>query len=186
MEIINQIIEDKIFKKIPAEEYYIECQFINCNFSQVATAGVIWENCTFDTCDFSLCKLKNMSFRDVLFKGCKLMGADFSICNPFSSFRFEYCQMNYTNFHEMKISKTNFIECELIEAYFEDTNLQGSHFIQCNLERALFHHTNLMGVDFSTSYNYTIQPQNNKLKNALFSRSNLEGLVTHLGIKLID
>lgn len=114
------------------------------------------------------------------------MGTDFSTCNPFSSFSFERCQLGYANFHGMKMRQTNFIECDMVESYFSEADMEGAKFIRCNLERALFHHTNLVGADFSTAYNMTIIPSNNKLKNALFSRFNLEGLVSHLGIKLKD
>lgn len=186
MEIINQIIENTDFTIHKPEEYYAACEFNRCNFSQSTLKSITFENCTFNVCDFSLVKMKNTSWHGVVFKDCKLMGTDFSTCNPFSSFSFERCQLGYANFHGMKMRQTNFIECDMVESYFSEADMEGAKFIRCNLERALFHHTNLVGADFSTAYNMTIIPSNNKLKNALFSRFNLEGLVSHLGIKLKD
>ena len=48
------------------------------------------------------------------------------------------------------------------------------------------HNTDLTAADFSIAYNRVVIPGNNKLKNAVFSRFNIEGLVVHLGIKLKD
>lgn len=186
MEIVNQHIDNIDFSACQPEEYYANCQFNHCNFAQAHLPNVVFENCTFLTCDFSLAKMKNTSWHGAIFKDCKLMGSDFSACNPFSSFSFERCVMNYANFHGMKIKQTGFKECDMIESYFSDADLEGSQFIQCNLDRALFHHTNLAKVDFSSAYNMAIIPANNKLRGAVFSRFNLQGLVAHLGIKLKD
>lgn len=186
MEIINQTLETIDFSLHRPEGYYANCEFIRCNFAQVQLSDVTFEDCIFDTCDFSLAKMRNTSWHGAIFQDCKLMETDFSTCNPFSSFRFERCQLGYANFHGMKLKQTCFIECDMMESYFSEADMEGAKFTQCNLERALFHHTNLMGADFSTAYNMAIIPSNNKLKNALFSRFNLEGLVVHLGIKLKD
>lgn len=186
MEIINQIIDTIDFTVRCPEKYYANCTFNHCNFAQAILNDSTFEECLFDTCDFSLTKMRNTSWHGVTFKDCKLMGTDFSTCNPFSSFCFERCQMGYANFHGLKLKQTCFIECDMMESYFSEANLEGAKFIRCNLERALFHHTNLTGADFSTAYNMSIIPANNKLKNAVFSRFNLEGLVAHLGLKLKD
>lgn len=186
MEISDQIIENKDFTVSPVEEAYVNCKFKQCRFAGLTQRDTTWENCTFDTCDFSLSKLKHTAFYDVFFKDCKLMGTDFSSCNPFSSFRFGQCQMRYVNFRGMKMIKTSFIMCDMMGADFANANLQGSLFEQCDLSGAMFHNTNLTAVDFSSAYNMAIVPENNKLKNAVFSRLNLEGLVIHLGIKFKD
>lgn len=186
MEILNQNLNNIDFSVCAPEEYYANCDFNHCNFAQTCLPPSVFENCTFHTCDFSLVKMKNTSWHGVTFKDCKLLGSDFSASNPFSSFSFERCLMNYANFHGMKIKQTRFLECDMIESYFSEADLEGSTFTQCNLNRALFHHTNLMKVDFSSAYNMAIVPANNKLKGAIFSRFNLHGLVAHLDIKLKD
>ncbi|WP_147379521.1 pentapeptide repeat-containing protein [Culturomica massiliensis] len=127
-----------------------------------------------------------MAFYDVLFKECKLTGTDFSSCNLFSSFRFGQCQMRYVNFRKMKMIKTSFTMCDMAGADFANANLQGSFFGQCDLSGAMFHNTDLTAADFSIAYNRVVIPGNNKLKNAVFSRFNIEGVVVHLGIKLKD
>lgn len=186
METINQTIETTDFTIQTLEEYYAGCEFNHCNFAQSTLKSITFENCIFKTCDFSLVKMKNTSWHGVIFKDCKLLGTDFSTCNPFSSFSFERCQLGYANFHGMKMKQTHFIECDMVESYFSEADMEGAIFTRCNLDRALFHHTNLTGADFTTAYNMAIVPANNRLKSTLFSRFNLEGLVAHVGIILKD
>ncbi len=76
--------------------------------------------------------------------------------------------------------------CDMAGADFANANLQGSFFGQCDLSGAMFDNTDLTAADFSIAYNRGVIPGNNKLKNAVFSRFNIEGLVVHLGIKLKD
>ncbi len=57
-------------------------------------------------------------------------------------------------------------------AVFSNCDLQGARFEQCNLEKA----------DFSTSYNYSIDPESNRLRNARFSLNGVSGLLDKYGI----
>ncbi|MCG4740016.1 pentapeptide repeat-containing protein, partial [Bacteroides intestinalis] len=57
---------------------------------------------------------------------------------------------------------------------------------ECDLCYASFHHTNLEKADFSTARNYALNPAANRLKKARFSRYGLEGLLTGLGIEVVD
>ena len=41
-------------------------------------------------------------------------------------------------------------------------------------------------ADFSTARNYALNPAANRLKKARFSRYGLEGLLTGLGIEVVD
>jgi hypothetical protein len=50
------------------------------------------------------------------------------------------------------------------------------------LTNALFENTNLEKVDFRTSYNFTIDPENNRIKKAMFSLNTIPGLLVKYGI----
>jgi uncharacterized protein YjbI with pentapeptide repeats len=50
-------------------------------------------------------------------------------------------------------------------------------FDNCNLRRAVFIDTIANKADFSTSYDYTIDPEKNKLQKAIFSVEGLKGLL---------
>jgi len=43
--------------------------------------------------------------------------------------------------------------------------------------RAIFSHTNLERADLRTSYNFTIDPEMNRIRKAKFSLNNLPGLL---------
>jgi uncharacterized protein YjbI with pentapeptide repeats len=63
--------------------------------------------------------------------------------------------------------------------------LTGSAFEQCELSGTVFNRTDLGGVDFSTSYNYTIDPELNNIRKAVFSADGIPGLLTKHQIKIV-
>jgi len=71
-------------------------------------------------------------------------------------------------------------------ADFSEANLKGAIFNKCDLSMAVFAKTNLEKADFTTSYNFEIDPTNNKVRNARFSRYGLAGLVSTFGVKIED
>ena len=179
-------IEQIDFSKEELEEEYINYIFINCDFTQIKMGSTYFEDCSFVSCNFSLTKINNTNFHNVKFIECKLTGTDFSKSNPFSSFYFEKSNLQYSNLSGMKLKGTKFIQCDLQESNIENSNLTSSIFKECNLLRTFFNKTNLEKSDLSTSYNFIIDPQQNNLKNAIFSKQNLEGLLLAFGIKIID
>ena len=54
----------------------------------------------------------------------------------------------------------------------------------CNLERATFDQTILEKADLRTSYNYSIDPENNRLKKAKFSMEGISGLLDKYDIEI--
>jgi len=90
---------------------------------------------------------------------------------------FENCSINLCSFNELKLKKSIFINSRIEEADFSESDLSKSVFRNCDLERTIFHHTNLEGVDFRTSFNYSIDPDLNRIKKAKFSVAGLAGLL---------
>ncbi|MEM4663148.1 MAG: pentapeptide repeat-containing protein, partial [Candidatus Diapherotrites archaeon] len=102
----------------------------------------------------------------------------FDTCNEFGlSFSFEGCQLNHSSFYKTKIKKTIFKDSELLETDFTEADLTNAVFDKCNLTQAIFDHTILEKADFRTSYNYTIDPEINRIKKAKFSITGLAGLL---------
>jgi uncharacterized protein YjbI with pentapeptide repeats len=58
-----------------------------------------------------------------------------------------------------------------------NTDLTGVIFDNCNLHKSVFVDAIANKADFSTSYNFTIDPERNKLKKAVFSEAGLKGLL---------
>lgn len=142
-------------------------------------------DCSFISCNLSLVKLVDTIIQDVIFKECKMLGLQFDTCNKFAlSFSFENCLLNQSSFYKTKIRKTVFKNSQLQETDFSECDLTGSVFDNCDLIRARFDNTILEKVDFRTSYNYSINPEINRIKKARFSLPEVVGLLDKYDIEV--
>lgn len=179
-------IEKKDFKIHNLEKVYSRCIFTECEFSDLHITDIIFDKCKFVGCNFSLTKF-NCVISDSKFRECKMTGADFSEISKLSgNLQFEKSILDYSIFIETKLRNTLFIECNIKEAYFDKADITASTFDKCDLERTTFGGTNLEKVDFRTAYNYSIIPENCRLKKTVFSEFGLKGLVEHLNIIIKD
>lgn len=182
----NRKIEKIDFQTTEFEEEYYGCTFENCDFSNSSIVKTQFEECTFRNCNFSLAKLC-IPVRDCTFTECKMTGTDFSgLDQHAASFKFERCNLTYASFIGVKSKGIRFQACDLLEASFENADIRASVFDKCNLARASFFDTNLERVDFASSYNFSIDPNHNRLKKAIFSAPELRGLLSHLNIEIIE
>ncbi len=169
--------------KVLAKSEYESCTFIGCDLSNTNVSGFIFEDCSFDACNLSLANLSQTALRSVKFKDCKLLGLQFDQCNPIGiAFTFTGCNLNNTSFFKVKAIGTKFQKCQMHEADFSQSDIRKSTFEDTDLLHAKFDQTNLEEVSFSTAYNYTLQPENNRLKKTRFSQSGIAGLVIHHSI----
>ena len=183
----NKTFESIDFLKAPlAVADYEECTFTRCDFTEANLNNFGFIECKFNGCNLSNAKVEAAGFRGAKFSGCKLTGVNFTTSNPaMISLHFEDCIMDYVSLARLHLKKIEFHNCSLIRAFFDDADLSSSKFIGCNLENAVFGKTNLEKADFSTSYNYIIDPQNNRIKKAKFSSSGLAGLLAEYDIIII-
>ncbi|HAF29746.1 MAG TPA: hypothetical protein DCG75_11930 [Bacteroidales bacterium] len=162
---------------------YENCIFNNCLFSNSDLCDINFTECTFEDCDFSNSKINNTSFKDVKFVNCKLLGLHFDECNPFLlSFYFQSCILNFSSFYKLNLKNTNFKECKLEEVDFVESNLKNSVFCECDLNGAKFENADLESTDFRTSFNYSIDPEINRVSKAKFSLHGLPGLLDKYNI----
>lgn len=169
-------------QEIAAFEYE-NCTFINCVFTKADLSQTEFENCEFEDCDLSLAKLQGTAFRDVTFTNCKLLGLHFENCNNFSlSFTFKNCVLNFASFYKMKLKNICFEDCKLEETDFVETDLTKAVFKNCELKRASFSQTILDGADLRTAFNFSIDPETNRIKKAKFSTHNIAGLLDKYSI----
>lgn len=182
---MNQpITENKIFekinfggKRIPRGDYD-NCRFINCQFTSMNLSGLSFIECEFNGCDLSMAKINNTSFKGAKFINCKLLGLNFNDCDNFLlMIHFDNCHLNLASFYKLELKKIEFKNCDLQEADFTETDLTNSTFENCDLNRAIFSSTNLEKADFSTAYNYSIDPGINRIKKAKFSSIGILGLL---------
>ena len=70
------------------------------------------------------------------------------------------------------------------DTQFVNTELIGCIFDECDLKDEYFDHSNLNKADFRNAINFTIDPEINKMKGAIFSRIGLEGLLLKYGLDI--
>lgn len=188
---MENYIENKVFEKINYSEKelpkgeYDNCSFVDCTFSNSDLSNIPFIECKFNNCDFSMAKVKGTALKDVKFIRCKLLGLNFNDCNDFLlSVEFEDSLLNFASFYKLKLKNTKFKNCNLQETDFTETDLTRSVFDNCDLSRAIFEHTVLEKVDFRTAHNYSIDPEENRLKKAKFSRTGVIGLLNKYDIDI--
>jgi len=185
----RNFIEDKTFTKTdfalnkPEPADYENCIFKSCNFASTDLSGLNFSECEFLECDLSLAKTIKTTFRDIQFKNCKLLGLHFENCNEFLfSAGFENCVLNLSSFYKLKLKNAKFKNTGLHEVDFTESDLSSSIFDNCDFSGAVFDRTILEKADFRTSYNYSIDPETNRIKKAKFSVSGLTGLLAKYDI----
>lgn len=114
-----------------------------------------------------------------------MMGLQFIDCNSFGlELRFNTCILDHCSFSKLKLKGVNFINCHMHGVDFSESQLSNSVFDRCDLSDSVFLISYLEKADFSTAANFNIDPENNMVKGAVFSRENIEGLLLKYKIVL--
>lgn len=181
---INFNKEDFTVNGLPKGDYE-NCTFNHCDFSSGNLSGINFINCEFIYCNISLAKLNQTSFRSVSFKNCKLLGLHFEHCNHFLfDVNFNNCMLNLASFYKLKMKKTKFINCEMNEVDFTETDLSEAVFDACDLMNTIFEKTNLEKADLRGAQYFSIDPENNKVKKAKVSQSNISGFLNKYDLSI--
>jgi uncharacterized protein YjbI with pentapeptide repeats len=72
----------------------------------------------------------------------------------------------------------------LQEVDFSETELSASIFVNWDCLNAKFERTNLEKCDFRTAFNFSINPNTNKIKKAKFSTNNIAGLLHQFDVEI--
>ncbi len=92
--------------------------------------------------------------------------------------------LNNSSFYKTKIKNTSFKNTQLQEADFTECDLTNSLFDNCDLARTTFDATIIEKADFRTSYNYSIDPEINRIKKAKFSIPGISGLLDKYDLEI--
>ncbi len=164
---------------------FLDCQFESCNFTESRWESTNFQNCVFLNCNISLIKIEACRLQEVEFTDCKLLGIDFFKCNTtFFHVVFQRNIMQYCNFSGLNMRKNIFKDCKLKECHFSNTLLVEANFSGTELPGSIFHNCDLSKADFTTAYEYDIDPQTNRLKKAKFSLPEAVALLRGLDIIL--
>ncbi|MFY0674022.1 MAG: pentapeptide repeat-containing protein [Bacteroidia bacterium] len=154
------------------------CVFKHCSLAETNLEHIDFVECEFISCDLSGALITKSSFKNVVFNDCKLMGVHFDTVNPFLlELSFNNCQLQMSVFYGLKLKETDFINCTLNQADFTEADLTKSVFAKSDLLDAVFDNTRLNEVDFREANHFRINPLSNSMRGALFSKSNIEGLL---------
>jgi len=77
-----------------------------------------------------------------------------------------------------------FRNSNLLEVDFSECDLTGSVFDKCDFIRAAFENSIIEKADFRTSFNYSINPEKNRIKKAIFSLTGITGLLDKYDIEI--
>ncbi|MFT4537450.1 MAG: fluoroquinolone resistance protein [Saprospiraceae bacterium] len=182
--------DEQTFKKVDYKSKKIIgefefCSFRECNLSGSDISETIFIDTEFVDCNFSNANVKKASFQDVKFVNCKLLGLQFSTINSFSfSASFESCNLSHSSFNKMKLGRIYFTDCHLNEVDFAEAEMQNIILKNCDLLGAIFEQTNLEKADFRNAVNYSIDPENNKLKGAKFSLPDVISLLAKYNLDI--
>lgn len=181
---MEKLFSEQVFEKTDYKENFLakgeyeSCVFRQCDFYQSDCSEIIFIDCVFETCNLGMIQVHNTVFRDVKFTGCKMLGIHFEQCNKFGlAFRTENCVLDHSSFYQTSVKKSGFIQTSFTEVDFTDCNLTECVFDGCDLRDAKFENTILQKADLRTSYNYSIDPEQNKIKKARFSLAGIPGLL---------
>ena len=155
-----------------------ECIFTDCDFRTCSFQSVAFIDCTFFNCNFQDARINYVSLRGVWFNGCNFTSVNFAMTDQvIYEFHFKDCLLDYAKFYALKLKKMQFINCSMLSVDFMSSDLTEALFDNCNLRRAVFSETNLTKADLSTSYDYALDLDKNKVKKAVFSTDGLKGLL---------
>ena len=176
--------QDYTESPLPKGEYD-NCNFRNCNFAGSDLSEVRFTDCTFASCDLSNVKVTKASLQETVFKDCKMLGFRFDSCDQLGlTVRFENCQLDHSSFYQVKLNHTVFLNSSLREVDFTESDLRNTIMDQCELMAATFDHTNLERANLTTSLNYSINPENNRIRGARFSLPAVVGLLDAYQIEI--
>lgn len=95
---------------------------------------------------------------------------------------FNNCILDFAKMYALKLKQCTFYKTSLIAVDFMKADISGIAFKKCDLYRAEFEQANAQKTDFSSSTNFTINPQLTKIKKAIFSLEGAKGLLSQHGI----
>ncbi len=182
---IGGTFEKTDFKSTGLVREYDGCEFVSCDFSGLSLAGIRFIECRFKSCNLSLVDLNGTALQDITFNNCKMLGMRFDLCSDFAlKVHFSNCVLDNSSFFRAKLKNTRFENCRMCDTDLTETNLQGAFFSDCDFLGATFDNTDLQGADLTTAFNYSIDPERNRLKKARFSLAGLPGLLHQYGIEV--
>lgn len=167
------------------------CRFLGGDFTQAVFRRCQFIDCQFTDCNLSLVAWPASRLQQVRFQGCKLLGVDWTLpawpspalAAPIS---LQDCLLDEGNFFGLILPDLVLRGSRLRGADLREADLRRADCQGCDLAGALFGRTDLREADFSEAQDYHLNPLENRLQGARFSRFEALSLLDGLGITLVD
>lgn len=166
---------------------YAHCLFEGCVFDERDFSGSSFSDCRFQDCLFNQVDLTGVRLKDVEFSESKLLGMDFSLCDPLLfSPTFANSKLFRCLFTEMKLkAPISFAECNVEECDFSEAKIQKSNFHKCRLLGTTFHNTDLTGSDFREALDFHIDVTQNRINQCKFSTPEVLSLLDVFNLEIV-
>jgi len=161
------------------------CRFEGCVLIDAAFFSCRFTDCIFEGCDLTALKIKNSFFSDVTIQDSKAIGIKWEMCREPLGVAFKASNLTASTFYSLDLRHLSMTDCQAKEMDFSEAKLKQADFSESDLEGTVFNGADLEGADFSTAFNYTINPARVNLKNARFSLPEAVALLRGLPIKLV-
>ncbi|HEY0045555.1 MAG TPA: pentapeptide repeat-containing protein [Flavobacterium sp.] len=177
--IVEAVIVDHVFATTEVMyKDYERCTFTGCDFTVCDFSGTVFIDCKFVRCNFDNAKINYVALRDVVFVECNFTSVNFAMVDTLLfGVSFSECKLDYSKFYTLKLKGSSFIDCSMVAVDFMKSDLTDVLFDNCDLYKSVFLEATASKADFSTSYNFSIDPEKTKLKRAVFSQEGLKGLL---------
>jgi fluoroquinolone resistance protein len=190
----NTDYENQVFKEINQTQEtfdlvtFVECTFVSCDFTESKFVNCRFEDCSFRKCNLSNGKYINSNFIGCKFEGTKMIGIDFTLIGGRLGLILccKKCDLSYTNFMGVNISKSVFTNCDIKESDLTQANAEYVVFDECDFEKTIVFATDLKNSLFTHCINYAFNPAENRVKGAKFTRENVHNLLLPFGVIIID
>lgn len=188
MEFKNKYYHQEKFDKLVSEKEVLgEIEFEDCEFTNSSFIETKFDKCKFISCRFVGCLISasvpmDSHFVDTSFTKCKVIGMDWTKTHRIQDIGFDNCQINYSNFRQLKLPEIKITNCQAKEVDFAEADLTGADLSNSDLEKSVFHNTNLTKANFTGAKNYYIDIKNNIIKKARFSLPEAMSLLESLDI----
>jgi len=188
----ESFFEDRLFERIVFSGQILEkiefynCTFSSCDFTKVQLSRCEFEKCSFSSSDLSLLNFGGSGLADVKFIKSKLVGIIWESVRKPCHFSFDGCKLDNSSFYGQNMKNLVMKNCSAREVDFTHADLSKANFSGTDLLNSRFTETNLGFADFSSAFNYGIDPSINKIKKAIFSYPEVTSLLNYFDITIKD
>lgn len=186
----GESFDDTIFEGLDLASFdlsgkdFYRCTFRDANLSESRWRGARLEACVIERCDVTRMSTVDLRAHGVTFRGCKVMGVEWTKSSLSPDLRFEDCDLRYTSFVGVHLSKTAFLRCKATEVQFIDVDLTDADFSGSELTGSSFRGVKLDGANFITATGAHLDPATNRVKGVRVGAETAALLAASFGMKV--